>query len=346
MTTLTVQSTDIHSYQFLQEQANTGRFFTITSDDKDETSWSMTSSTQAAYVDAQGYLFIYAEHLSVSKVMTIVESLNAYVSPLCYSLKRLGNDAAEVSVCVAVDLNTQDDIACQLEQLASDQYAEISLVSAIPSLNQPGVLLMDMDSTVIDMECIDEIAKLAGVGDKVSEVTELAMQGKLDFTQSLHERVACLKGVEVDLLQGIRDRLPLMPGITRLLSALQNQQWTLAIASGGFTFFADHLKQRLNLDFAISNVLSVEDGKLTGQVIGGVVDAQVKADTLQALARQNNIATSQTIALGDGANDLVMMSVAGLGMAYHAKPLVRQQADASTRFYGHEVLLHLLNHSI
>jgi len=204
-------------------------------------------------------------------------------------------------------------------------------------------MVMDMDSTLIAVECIDEIAKLAGLGDKVAEITELAMQGKLDFKESLYNRVACLKGVDVSLLEGIRDRLPLMPGVSKLISYMHRHQWNVAIASGGFTFFADYLKERLSLVDAVSNVLKVENGKLTGEVIGDVVDANVKAQTLQRLAQKFDIAATQTIAVGDGANDLVMMQAAAFGVAYHAKPVVRQQASVAIRFGGLDTLLDYLD---
>ena len=135
-----------------------------------------------------------------------------------------------------------------------------------------------------------------------------------------------------------------MPGITELTTLLRQQGWILAIASGGFTFFADVLKQRLSLAHAVANTLEIEDGALTGKLVGDIVDAEAKATTLNALCRQYDIKTEQTIAIGDGANDLAMMAVAGCGVAYHAKPLVSQQADCAIRHYGHTVLVHMLNH--
>ncbi|BDX07208.1 phosphoserine phosphatase SerB [Planctobacterium marinum] len=231
----------------------------------------------------------------------------------------------------------------KIAQLANRLHVELALVQQPPKLQEGGLMVMDMDSTLIAVECIDEIAKLAGLGDKVAEITELAMQGKLDFRESLYNRVACLQGVDVTLLQGIRDRLPLMPGLSKLVHVMQQHQWKIAIASGGFTFFADYLKERLNLCEAVSNVLEVADGKLTGKVIGEVIDANAKAATLKRLAEHYHVPASQTIAVGDGANDLVMMAEAAFGVAYHAKPVVGEKASVAIRFGGLDTLLEFLD---
>lgn len=202
----------------------------------------------------------------------------------------------------------------------------------IPDLSQPGLIVMDMDSTAIQIECIDEIAKLAGVGEEVAEVTERAMQGELDFEQSLRQRVAKLAGADEAILASVRQELPLMPELVELVHTLHAFGWKTAIASGGFTYFSDYLQQTLNLDHAQSNQLEIVNGQLTGKVLGEVVSAQTKADILEQLAEQYGIATRNTVAVGDGANDLVMMEAAGLGVAYHAKPKVEAQAQAAIRY--------------
>lgn len=230
-----------------------------------------------------------------------------------------------------------------LDRLCSRFFLEGALIEQRPSLHKPGLLVMDMDSTLIDMECIDEIARLSGVGEQVSEVTELAMEGKMDFEASLRSRVACLKGTPAQDLAHIREQIPLMPGVQRLCSVLKQHGWKLVIASGGFTYFADYLQQRLSLDLAVSNQLKIVDGLLTGEVEGQVVDGQKKASVLCDMASEYGIERSQTIALGDGANDLLMMEEAGLGVAYHAKPLVREKAQASIRLGGTDILLHYLS---
>ena len=201
---------------------------------------------------------------------------------------------------------------------------------------------MDMDSTVIAVECIDEIAILAGVGEEVSAVTAQAMQGKLDFAQSLRSRVACLKNADELILQQVRTALPLMPGVANLVSILKSFDWKVAIASGGFSYFADYLQDRLNLDAAVANDLEIHHNKLTGQVQGAIIDANAKAETLNTLAEKWSITPEQTIAMGDGANDLVMMNTAALGVALHAKPVVRENADIAIRRGGLDSLLWVL----
>lgn len=209
---------------------------------------------------------------------------------------------------------------------------DFARISEVPDLSKPGLIVLDMDSTAIQIECIDEIAKLAGVGEEVAEVTERAMQGELDFEQSLRQRVGKLKDADAAILEAVRSELPLMPELPELIGTLQSFGWKTAIASGGFTYFSDHLKQMLSLDHAQSNTLEIVDGKLTGQVLGDVVSAQTKADILVELAQQFDIEMHNTVAVGDGANDLVMMSAAGLGVAYHAKPKVEAKAQTSVRF--------------
>lgn len=226
---------------------------------------------------------------------------------------------------------------------AHDLEVDIAKLDFSPKLSQAGLLVMDMDSTAIQIECIDEIAKLAGVGELVSAITESAMRGELDFEQSLRRRVGTLKGAPESILQQVRENLPLMPGLVETIQTLQKYGWKTAIASGGFTYFADYLKDLLQLDFAASNQFDIEDGKLTGLVKGDVVDAQYKAKTLQRLLEKYGIDSQYSIAIGDGANDLAMMNVAGLGVAFHAKPKVQQQAQIVVNFADLTALLCLLS---
>ena len=226
---------------------------------------------------------------------------------------------------------------------AHDVEVDIAKLDFCPKLSQAGLLVMDMDSTAIQIECIDEIAKLAGVGELVSAITESAMRGELDFEQSLRRRVGTLKGAPESILQQVRENLPLMPGLVETIQTLQKYGWKTAIASGGFTYFADYLKTLLQLDFAASNQFDIEDGKLTGLVKGDVVDAQYKAKTLQRLLEKYAIDSQHSIAIGDGANDLAMMNVAGLGVAFHAKPKVQQQAQIVVNFADLTALLCLLS---
>ncbi|ATL95271.1 phosphoserine phosphatase SerB [Aeromonas sp. CU5] len=213
---------------------------------------------------------------------------------------------------------------------------------ALPTLSEPGLLVMDMDSTAIRIECIDEIARLAGVGEQVAAVTAAAMQGKLEFSDSLRNRVALLAGAPVTILDEVAANMPWMPGLQLMVDTLKGAGWKVAIASGGFTRFAGELQQALGLDAIFANELAVEGGQLTGKVSGRIVDASVKAEVLQQLAQEYGIAAAQTVAIGDGANDLKMMGVAGLGIAIHAKPLVRAQAAATLNHHDLEGVICLL----
>lgn len=225
---------------------------------------------------------------------------------------------------------------CSEQALSNQQVMQVNGISSLelfelsantPFLNQPGLLVMDMDSTAIEIECIDELAEMAGVGAAVSEVTELAMQGELDFEQSLRARVAKLEGADAQIIQTLCDKLPLMPGLEPMIAELKSHGWRTVVASGGFTPFVNHLKQLLDLDAAFANKLDIDAGRLLGSVSGQVVDAQFKADTVLNCAEQWQIPQGQRVAIGDGANDIPMIEVADFGIAYHAKPKLAQAAD-------------------
>ncbi|GHB57305.1 hypothetical protein GCM10008107_02760 [Psychrosphaera saromensis] len=265
---------------------------------------------------------------------------NAVSLGLCQLVKPTDPLDGAISFNVNAPINSQTKLL--LNEWAENQNVELCCLDNAPTINQPGLLVMDMDSTAIEIECIDEIAKLAGVGEQVSEVTAAAMRGELDFAESLHARVATLTDAPVSIIDQVADNLPLMPGLENLVTHLQSFGWKLVIASGGFTYMTDVLKRQLNLDATVANQLEMKDGKLTGKVLGRIVDANVKAETVVSLAKQYNIELSQTIAMGDGANDLVMMAAAQLGVAFHAKPLVRKQADVSVKKGGLDQLLYLL----
>ncbi|GAM54370.1 phosphoserine phosphatase [Vibrio ishigakensis] len=209
---------------------------------------------------------------------------------------------------------------------------DIASLESLPDTSKPGVALFDMDSTLIEIECIDEIAKLAGVGEEVSEVTERAMQGELDFEQSLRQRVGKLEGAPDSILEQVRVKLPVMDEAELLIDGLKSLGWKVALASGGFTYFSDSLKETLKLDYARSNQLEIIDCVLTGKVLGDVVSAETKAEVLRELRDMYGIDKSNSVAVGDGANDLVMMAEAGLGVAYHAKPKVVEQAQTAVKY--------------
>lgn len=228
-------------------------------------------------------------------------------------------------------------------ELAHQYGFDLFVISGYPLLEKAGLLVMDMDSTAIQIECIDEVAKLAGTGEMVAAITESAMRGELDFKQSLRKRVGTLKGAPATILDQVRNNLPIMPGLERTLSALQNLGWKVAIASGGFTYFAEVLQKKFGLVAVHANRFAIENGILTGEVDGEIVDAQYKANVLRQLTQQYQIEPNQTIAIGDGANDLLMMQTAALGVAYHAKPKVQQQAQTMVNFADLTALLCILS---
>ncbi|MES2870332.1 MAG: phosphoserine phosphatase SerB [Pseudomonadota bacterium] len=202
--------------------------------------------------------------------------------------------------------------------------------------------VFDMDSTLIEAEVIDELAKAAGVGDQVSEITERAMAGELDFKASFKERLALLKGLDVSVLDSIGASLRLTEGAEVLFAELKRLGYKTAILSGGFTYFAKQLQAKLGIDYVFANELEVEDGKVTGVAVEPIVDAQRKADLLRELAQKEGLSLEQTIAVGDGANDLPMLAIAGLGVAFRAKPLVKQSAKQAISTLGLDGVLYLL----
>ncbi|MBF0784725.1 phosphoserine phosphatase SerB [Muribacter muris] len=274
--------------------------------------------------------FIYAKTLSDDQIHAFATQIErACLGTIAYLDYRLAFFEGELTACI--------------RQAAHAIAADVSELAITPQLDQAGLLVMDMDSTAIKIECIDEIAKLAGTGELVSAITASAMRGELDFEQSLRKRVSTLENAPAAILQQVRAALPLMDGFEQLVATLKQHGWKVAIASGGFDYFADYLKEKYGLDAAVANQLEIQDGKLTGAVLGKVVDAQYKADTLQALAAEFGIAPTQWVAVGDGANDLPMLKTARLGVALHAKPAVQAQANTVVNFGDLTALLVLLN---
>lgn len=204
------------------------------------------------------------------------------------------------------------------------------------------LVAFDMDSTLIQTEVINELAEYAGVGEEVAEITELAMQGKIDFKESFKRRVNLLKGLDVGVLDEIAHRLPITEGAKRLIDTLHTMGYKTAIVSGGFTYFGNVLKEQLGIDYVIANQLDIKEGKLTGRVVEPIIDAEGKAQTLALLAEKEGIRLEQTVAIGDGANDLPMINLAGLGIAFHAKPVVKANAKQAISNMGLDGVLYLL----
>lgn len=240
-------------------------------------------------------------------------------------------------------LPIQQAEADEIKMFCAEQNIDVALVPDKQRLSRFGLCVMDMDSTLIAIECIDEIADMMGIKPQISDITEAAMRGELDFSESLKKRVALLKGLDENALQRVIDeRLKLNPGVREWIEVCKANNIRTMVVSGGFTFFAEHVKEMLGLDYAVSNTLEIIDGKLTGNVVGDIVDAQRKADELIKLRDQLGLSAEQTIAIGDGANDLKMMDVAGIGIAYHAKPVVQDQATYAINQVGLDGAISLL----
>ncbi len=204
------------------------------------------------------------------------------------------------------------------------------------------LLAMDMDSTLITIECIDEIGEMAGRKAEIAAITAQAMRGEIDYTESLRRRVALLQGLEESALGRVYDeRLRLTPGADRLLAACKRHRVQLLLVSGGFSFFTELLKARLDIDYTVSNVLGIERGRLTGRVIGDIVEAEAKAAKFRSVAKELKARKEQTVAIGDGANDLKMMAEAGVSIAFHAQPVVRAQASCALNWSGLDAVLNL-----
>lgn len=265
-----------------------------------------------------------------------LERIAALAAPT--SITRLGPNAVRCEqIAYSPTLRPTIEVAAQAAQL------DATYMMGQRELREFKLVAMDMDSTLITIECIDEIADMQGLKPQVAAITEAAMRGELDFAASLKQRVALLEGLDASALQRVYDeRLKLSPGAETMLAAVQKAGLKTLLVSGGFTFFTERLKERLGLDYTHANELEIVDGKLTGRVLGGIVDAEEKQRTVERVCAQMGITPSQAIVMGDGANDLKMMGIAGLSVAFRAKPVVRSQADVALNFVGLDGLLNVL----
>lgn len=237
-----------------------------------------------------------------------------------------------------------DALKLHIEAECLAAKVDCTFIESGRKLSDFGLVAMDMDSTLITIECIDEIADMQGLKPQVSEITEAAMRGEIEFRESLTRRVALLKGLDASALQRVYDeRLHLSPGAEKMLQAVRAAGLKTLLVSGGFTYFTDRMKTRLNLDYTHSNVLEIMDGKLTGKVVGGIVDADEKKNTVERVCAELGIPTSKAIAMGDGANDLKMMGISGLSVAFRAKPVVQAQANVALNFVGLDGILSLFD---
>lgn len=241
-------------------------------------------------------------------------------------------------------LPAQQAISDEAHAFCASQQLDCAFVDDKLTLKNIGLAVMDMDSTLINIECIDEIADMYGLKPQVAEITESAMRGEIEFAESLRRRVALLKGLEKSALHRVIDeRLQLNPGAKAWIDTCRQHNIKTMLVSGGFDLFANHVQALLGLDYTAANSLEIIDNKLTGNVLGNIVDAQAKADFLVEKREQLELGIDQVIAIGDGANDLKMMHVAAAGVAYHAKPIVQQQATFALNYSGLDGLINLFN---
>ena len=236
----------------------------------------------------------------------------------------------------------RDEMQSRFMEIAAREGFDISLQEDTLYRRCRRLICFDMDSTLIETEVIDELAIRAGVGDRVKAITERAMRGEIDFCQSFTERVALLRGLDESVMKEIAENLPITEGVERMMTVLKRAGYKTAILSGGFTYFGNYLKQKYGFDYVYANELEIEDGKLTGRYVGEIVDGRRKAELLRLLAQVENVNIAQTIAVGDGANDLPMLATAGLGIAFHAKPKVKQTAEQSISSIGLDGVLYFL----
>ncbi|WP_027449438.1 phosphoserine phosphatase SerB [Xylanibacter brevis] len=261
--------------------------------------------------------------------------------------KSIKNPGKHVRACIEFSLRgeprNRQEMQSKFMKLSADMEIDFSFQKDDMFRRMRRLICFDMDSTLIQTECIDELAERAGVGDQVKAITESAMRGEIDFKESFKRRVSLLKGLDVSVMQDIAEHLPITEGADRLMTILKRCGYKIAILSGGFTYFGEYLQRKYGIDYVYANELEVDDnGKLTGNYVGEIVDGQRKAELLKLIAQVEKVNLAQTIAVGDGANDLPMISEAGLGIAFHAKPRVVANAKQSINTIGLDGVLYFL----
>jgi phosphoserine phosphatase len=286
--------------------------------------------------------------LQVGRVTQIIADENLNIDSIKRLTGRIPLDQSTENVrsCIELsvrgDLKNRDAIQKQLMLLSAELNVDISFQVDNMFRRNRRLICFDMDSTLIKTEVIDELADRAGVGEKVRAITELAMRGEIDFQESFTRRVALLEGVDESVLYKIAENMPIMEGADKMMSILKQCGFKIAILSGGFTYFGEILKKRFGADYVYANELEIVNGKLTGRHLGDIVDGKRKAELLRLIAQVEHIDLQQTIAVGDGANDLPMINLAGLGIAFHAKPKVKESAGQSISTIGLDGILYFL----
>ncbi|GIZ10342.1 phosphoserine phosphatase SerB [Flavobacterium sp. UMI-01] len=321
------------------------KFIPISIDDYE--SWVKTQSKQRYIINILGETLAAKQLAAVTKIMSD-QQLNID------SIKRLTGRTSIVEkeeyprscVQLSVSGNIVDKktMTAHFMEISRTLDVDISFQEDTIYRRNRRLVCFDMDSTLIQTEVIDELAELNGVGEQVRAITESAMNGEIDFNESFKQRMALLEGLSEEVLQDVAKRLPITKGAHRLMKALKYYGYKTAILSGGFTYFGEYLQKELGIDYVHANQLEIKDGKLTGKYLGDIVDGKKKAEYLQAIADKEGININQTIAVGDGANDLPMINLAGLGIAFHAKPKVKESAATSISSLGLDGVLYLLGY--
>lgn len=316
----------------------------------------ITDEAYNAWVSRQGksrYVVTVLGHVLTAKQISLVTDALSSRGLNIDSIKRLTgrpslDQSAEnqsrscVEFSVRGEINDKRELSAQFMNISAAEGIDISFQKDDMYRRQRRLICLDMDSTLTKSECIDELAERAGVGEQVKAITASAMRGEIDFKESFTRRVALLKGLPVSVLDEVAATTPLQDGAERLLKVLKKCGFKIAVLSGGFTFAGQPLKDRFGIDYLFANELEIVDGKLTGKYVGDIVDGKRKAELLRLIAQMEHIELEQVIAVGDGANDLPMLSLAGLGIAFHAKPKVKATAKQSLSTIGLDGILYFL----
>lgn len=321
------------------------RFSPIPEEDYDE--W-VNRQAKGRYVVTMFSRKIAAEHISRITHIIYKQGLNIDLINRLTGRIALNGKARNKQVCIEFSVRGKPKNEKKMKEeffnLANSTDVDIAFQRDDVYRKNRRLVCFDMDSTLIQAECIVELAKRHGVGEQVHEITEAAMRGELDFNQSFKKRVSLLKGLDESVMRDIAENLPITEGAERLISTLKDLGYKVAVLSGGFTYFGRYLQKKLNIDYLYANELEIVNGKLTGKYLGEIVNGERKAQLVELLAQMEGIKMEQVIAVGDGANDLPMINAAGLGVAFHAKPLVKENANHSISTIGLDGILYLLGY--
>ncbi|MBR4813997.1 MAG: phosphoserine phosphatase SerB [Paludibacteraceae bacterium] len=320
------------------------RFSPVSSDEYNE--WAGKQGRHRYVVTMLGHAITARQMALVSKAVAEqhlnIDSIKRLSGRPSLDVRELENVRSCIEFSVRGQLLDKEALSQRFMEISSQENVDISFQKDDLYRRNRRLVCFDMDSTLIKTEVIDELADRAGVGDQVRAITESAMRGEIDFSESFRRRVALLKGLDESVMRNIAENLPIMDGADRLMGVLKRCGFKIAILSGGFTYFGRYLQKRFGVDYVYANQLEIQDGKLTGNYVGDIVDGKRKAELLNLIAQVEQIELEQVIAVGDGANDLPMLNLAGLGIAFHAKPKVKANAQQAISTIGLDGILYFL----